>query len=85
MKKIHYSWFICAGCTLLLFCTGGMAVTGFSTYLPYLISQKGLTNFQVSTIGFVRSLFGVLGMLIVNGFLRRFEFRRVVTASMLVC
>ncbi len=85
MKKIHYSWFICLGCTLLMFCTAGLGSTGFSTYLPYLISMKGLANVQISMIVFVRSLFGVLSMLFVNSFLRRFEIRRVATAAMIVC
>lgn len=85
MKKIHYSWFICAGCTLLLFCTGGLAVTGFAAYLPYMISFNGLANVQISIIVFIRSLFGVLGMLFVNAFLRKFEIRRVVSAAMMVC
>lgn len=85
MKKIHYSWFICGGCTLLLFCTGGLAVTGFAAYLPYMISIKGLANVQISIIVFIRSLFGVLGMLFVNAFLRKFEIRRVVSAAMMVC
>ncbi|MDO4556967.1 MAG: MFS transporter, partial [Lachnospiraceae bacterium] len=85
MKKIHYSWFICIGCTLLMFCTAGLGSTGFSTYLPYLISIKGLANVQISIIVFVRSLFGVLSMLFVNSFLHKFEIRRVATAAMLVC
>lgn len=57
MKKIHYSWFICIGCTLLMFCTAGLGSTGFATYLPYLISLKGLANVQISIIVFIRSLF----------------------------
>ena len=28
LKKVHYSWCICAGCTLLFFCTGGLGLTG---------------------------------------------------------
>lgn len=85
MKKIHYSWFICIGCTLLLFCTGGLSVTGFAAYLPYLISIKHLANVQVSIIVFIRSFFGVMGMLFVNSFLRKYEIRRVVSVSLLVC
>lgn len=85
MKKIHYSWFICMGCTLLVFCTAGLAVTGFQAYLPYMIREKGLANFQISIIVFVRSLFGVLSMLFVNAFMKKFEIRRVVSAAMAIC
>lgn len=84
-KEIHYAWFVCAGCTLLLFCTGGLSLTGFAAYLPYLTSLKGLAQVQISSIVFVRSLFGVLGMLLVNTLLGRFEIRRLVTTAMAGC
>lgn len=85
MKKIHYSWFICAGGTLMLFCTGGLAVTGFSVYSPYLISQIGISNFQASAIPFIRSLFTLLGMSFVTFAIRKLEIRRVVSLSLLLC
>lgn len=83
-KKIHYSWFICAGCTLLTFCTGGLACTGFTTYLPYIMTANDLANVQISSIIFIRSLFSVLAMLIIDKFLRKYEIRRVVTAALLL-
>ena len=84
LKKIHYSWFICAGCTLLFFCTGGLGLTGFSAYFPFMTTFNELKQTQISVIIFIRSLFGVFGMLFVNAFLRKFEIRRVVTAAMIV-
>ncbi len=84
MKKVHYAWLICAGATLLMFCTSGLGSTAFGVYLPYLVSQKGLANAQISQIVFIRSLFGVIGMLFVNDLIRRFDIRRVVAASVLV-
>ena len=84
LKKVHYSWFICAGCTLLFFCTGGLGLTGFSAYFPFMTTFNELRQTQISVIIFIRSLFGVFGMLFVNAFLRKFEIRRVVTAAMIV-
>ncbi len=84
-KRIHYAWFICAGCTLLLFCTGGLSLTAFAAYLPYLTSLKGLAGAQISAVVFVRSLFGVIGMLLVNKALEYFEVRRVVAVSLVGC
>ncbi len=84
LKKIHYSWFICAGCTLLFFCTGGLGLTGFSAYFPFMTTFNELKQTQISVIIFIRSLFGVFGMLFVNAFLKKFEIRRVVTAAMIV-
>ena len=40
-------------CALLLFCTAGLAQTGFSAYQPYLTRIGGLTNTQASTVSAV--------------------------------
>ena len=81
----HYAWLICAGGTLLLFCTGGLSLTAFAAYLPYLKSLRGLTDAQVSAFVFIRSLTGVAGMLLVNRTLRHWEIRRVITAALVGC
>ncbi len=83
-KKIHYSWLICFGCALLLFCTGGLCFTGFSVYLPYMRSILNFTNTQVSVLLFVRSLLSVIGMTFVNRFLKKYEIRRVVSVALLM-
>ena len=44
MDKKQYGWAICMACALLLFCTAGLAQTGFSAYQPYLTRIGGLTN-----------------------------------------
>lgn len=85
MDKAQYGWAICMACALLLFCTSGLATTGFSAYQPYLISVGGLTNTQASSVVLARNLFGLLGMLIVTPLIRKFEIRRVVTVGMLLC
>lgn len=83
--KIHYAWMICAGCTLLLFCTGGLSVTAFSAYLPYFGSLKGMQQTQISVLTFVRTLTGVLGMVLSNRLMHRLEIRRVITAALVGC
>lgn len=85
MDKKQYGWMICAACALLLFCTGGLATTGFSAYQPYLITIGGMTNTQASTVVLFRNLFGLIGMLAVTPLIRRFEVRRLVTFGSFVC
>lgn len=53
MDKKQYGWAICMACALLLFCTAGLAQTGFSAYQPYLTRIGGLTNTQASTVSAV--------------------------------
>ena len=84
IRKVHYSWFICVGCALRLFCTGGLCFTGFSVYLPYMRSILGFSNTQISVLLFLRSLLSVIGMTVVNRFLSKYEIRRVVTAAMIM-
>lgn len=62
MEKKKYRWVICAGCTLMFFCTAGLGMTGFSVYQPYLISVGGLTNAQASMLTSIRSMFTFLTM-----------------------
>lgn len=85
MKKINYGWLICAASALLLFCTGGLGVTGFSAYQPYLINIGGLSNTQSSTVILFRTFFILIGMLCANRLIELFEIRRVVTVSLLIC
>lgn len=85
MKKENYGWAICFACALLLFCTNGLATTGFSAYQPYLIHLGGLTNTQASAVIFFRNLFGLIAMCVTTPLIHKFEVRRIVTAGMVVC
>ena len=82
MKRYHYAWVVCIGCTLMLFCTGGLGLTGYVPFLPYLASMKGFTNTQVSSVVFVRTLFGVLGMMLTEPLVVKWNVRRLVGISM---
>lgn len=63
MKKIHYAWFVCAGCALLLFCTSGLSINAFTIYQPYILKLNNFTNSQSSMIITVRNLFSFASFL----------------------
>ena len=81
MTRLHYSWFICAGGTLLLFCTVGLNTSAFSVYQPYMIAAGGLSNTQGSEITTLRSLAALLSFLLVEGYYRRTDLRLGVTLA----
>jgi len=85
MKRIHYGWIICAGCTLLLFCMVGLASSGFSVYQPYFIEACGLTNTEGSLVITVRSLAALISMLFVDKYIDRTGLRLGVTIAMIGC
>ena len=84
MNPKIYRWVICLACMLALFCTGGLLVTGFNVYTPYLISEGGLTNPQVSVVLMVRNLFTLISMFIVVPLIRRMDIRLNITSAILV-
>ena len=65
MRKPHYAWAICAGCTLLLLVSGGLAVNAFSVAQPYILAQNGFTNTETSmittacSVTFLLCMFGI--------------------------
>jgi predicted MFS family arabinose efflux permease len=75
MKKLHYSWLICAACTLILFCTIGFTATTFSVYLPYIIDVGGLSKARGSTIIMIRSLTSLFFIPAVGKYYCRFNIR----------
>ena len=83
MEKKKYRWVICAGCTLMFFCTAGLGMTGFTVYQPYLISDGGLTNAQASMLTSIRSMFTFLTMFVVARILNRTDLRLGAALSVL--
>ena len=75
MDKKKYRWVICAGCTLMFFCTAGLGMTGFSVYQPYLISDGGLTNAQASMLTSIRSMFTFITMFAAARILNKTDIR----------
>lgn len=76
MKKQKSPWLVCAGCTLLLFCTVGLTTSSFSVYQPYLISIIGLSNTQASMVVTVRTLSSLLGVFAVQKYISLVGLRR---------
>ena len=74
MKKIHYSWLVCLGCAMILFCTSGLTINAFTIYQPYILNN-GLTNTQSSFVITVRSLFCFLSMFLTAPYYRRLSLR----------
>ena len=49
-KNLRRAMLSCAGCTLMLFVTCGLAFNVFSAAQPYVLAQNGFTNTQTSLI-----------------------------------
>ncbi len=75
MKRIHYGWFICLGCALLLFCTSGLSINTFTVFQPYILSENGFTNTQTSSIITIRSLFSFISMFLTGIYYKKISLR----------
>ena len=76
----------CAGCTLMLFVTCGLAFNVFSAAQPYVLAQNGFTNTQTSLITTIRSAAYLLGTFAIGRYYRRFGYRTgCALAAMLAC
>ena len=88
MKKrslpIHYAWVICGACTLMLFVAMGLNSNVFSVYLPYIRSDRGFSNTQLSLLNTVRCLFAIAGMTTVRRACQRFTLRGTVAFGALL-
>ena len=80
----QYGWIICIASTLLLFCTGGLCITGFGAYQPFIIEHGGLSNTESSTLFLVRTLFMLGGLAVVNRLIRLLEIRRTITIALIL-
>ena len=74
MKRVHYSWFICLVCVLLLLCNSGMPANILPVYLPFL-EDAGYSGTQSSALVTVRCFAGVMGMLVVTKFYQKISLR----------
>ena len=76
----------CAGCTLMLFVTCGLAFNVFSAAQPYVLAQNGFTNTQTSLITTIRSAASLLGTFAIGRYYRRLGYRTgCALAAMLAC
>lgn len=76
MKKIHYSWYVCIGCALLLFCTSGLSINAFTVYQPYILEVNNFTNTQTSGIITIRSLFAFVSMFLTGFYYKKISLRK---------
>ena len=74
-KSIHYGWFICFGCFLMIFCTMGIGVNVFSVFLPYVIEVNSLTKIQGSSIIMVENFTSFVAMLLAGKYFNRLGLR----------
>lgn len=70
-----YAWGVWIGCIIVLFCTIGMALSSFSVYQPFFISERGFTNAQASSIILIRNIFSLIGALFIIPFYKRTGYR----------
>ena len=75
MRRMHYAWWVCVGCALLLFCTAGLAINVFTIYQPFILRENGFTNAQASLLITVRSLASFFASMLVERFYRTFSLR----------
>lgn len=80
-----YSILICAVSTLVLFCTLGLATSTISIYLPYIISDGGLTRTQGSFLLSLRSLSSLITIVaVVERFYRRVQLRWGIVCALIL-
>ena len=85
MKKPHYGWIICLGCTLLLFTTMGLIANVFSVYRPYIIAQLGFSNTQCAMITTIRCMFSLVSMCFIRPFYQKLDIRLGTGIAVLIC
>lgn len=74
-KKIHYAWFVCAGCAIMMFCSAGLLGNASAVYQPFILSCNHFTNAQTSLIPTFRNIACLFAMLTVRKYYQRFSLR----------
>ena len=74
-KNLRRAMLSCAGCTLMLLVTCGLACNVFSAAQPYILAENGFTNTQTSLITTVRSAAYLLGVFIAGWYYRKLDYR----------
>ncbi len=66
LKKVHYSWFVTAGCFIILMYSIGFTINLSSLLLTPLINHVGITKSLGSSIIGLQNFVGLLAMIIVG-------------------
>lgn len=85
MARFHRAWLVCAGAMLLMFISTGMVVNTLTVYLPYILSEYGLTNSQGSLINTIRCLASLGAMFFVERYYQKTGLRRGTVFAMILC
>jgi len=75
MKRIHYAWWVCIGCALLIYCTAGLAVNAYTIYQPFILRENSFSNAQSSLLITVRSLAAFVSSMLAERVYKRFKLR----------
>lgn len=75
MRKIHYAWVVCAGCTLMLFMGSGISCNTLSAAYPYFRSINGFSATEVSLLTTIRCLATLFGLFTVPLAAKRVDYR----------
>jgi len=75
MKRIHYCWVICAVCTGIQLSVSGLLTNSFTVFYPYIVSQNGFTNSQLSLLIELRTIFAFLSLLGITAYYKKLGYR----------
>lgn len=85
MKYSRSQWLLILVCTLMIFCSVGMATATFSIYLPHFISTHGFSNTQTSFLVSLRTIASFLCMFTVTKYFKFFSIRTGMSIAMAGC
>lgn len=84
MKKVHYAWVMCGVCTLVQLAVSGLLTDSFTVFHPYILSQNGFSNTQLSILIEIRTVAAFGTLFAVIGFYEKLGFRKGFTLGALV-
>lgn len=84
MKKSRYCWVICAVCMLLQLAVSGLLTDSFTVFQPYIVSENGFSNTQMSILLEIRTAFAFLTLFWMMRYYRRLGYRLGLTLAVLL-
>jgi MFS family permease len=83
-KRPHYAWLICLGGTLSIFISFGLGGNVLSSFVPYIISERGFTNSQAGLLSTVRTVFVLVSLFFINRLCQRLKPRLLIASGCLM-
>jgi len=74
--KLHYAWIVCFACALMFFCTCGLSLNVYQIYQPFLCSERGFSQTQVSLLTTIRIFANMASLLVLNVFYKKLNLRK---------